>query len=58
MYALEQPGHPQLLFLVGGGHQQHLLGRGGVVVDLAGRHSLAVARLDVVLVKLGPAAYG
>ena len=37
---LEQPGHPELLLLHRGGHQQHLLGGGGVVGDLTGGQAL------------------
>ena len=55
---LEQPGHPQLLFLVRGGHQQHFLCRGGVVVDLARGHALTVARGHVVFVELGATPCG
>ena len=32
---LEQPSHPELLLLQRGGHQQHLLGSGGVIGHLA-----------------------
>ena len=47
---LEKPAHPELLLLQGGGHQQHLLGRGRVVGNLAGGQTL----VQTVLVKLHP----
>ena len=39
----EEPTHPHLLLLGVSGHQQHVLGRGGVVRDLAGSHHVAAA---------------
>ena len=57
--ALEEPSDPELLVLEGGGHEEHLLGRGGVVVDLARGHAVpgghhAARQRDVLLVELGP----
>ena len=54
---LEQPGDPELLLLHAGRHQEHLLGRGWVVGDLAGRHGLAHPD-RVVSVQLDPATWG
>lgn len=47
---LEKSAHPELLLLQGGRHQQHLLGRGRVVGNLAGGQTL----VQTVLVKLHP----
>ena len=53
---LEEPGHPELLLFLARRHQEHLLGRGGVVGDLAGSHHLPGTH-RVVPVQLDPAAW-
>ena len=56
----QQPGDPYLLFLSGGGHQQHILSSSGVIADLTGgyprlpTHKAGLVGYNMFFVKFSP----